>query len=108
MFRCKLRNSITVGDDAVNEAAAHGVLGLYYVGAIPRRDRDAIGLAASRVDLSGAEDAGARDETIYELFYKAELTAATSLQLGIQYVDGVGGDREESATVLGLRMSVAL
>ncbi len=78
--------------------------GIVYNGPIPTRDDDVlgIGLAHARLNLGGTGR-----ETVVEVFYKAHLTPAVTVQPDLQYIADPSGLYRD-AVVLGLRFQVNL
>lgn len=93
-----------LADEAVSDAAMHLAAGVQWVGPMESRGDDALGLYVSFVDLS--EDAGyGDDETVFELFYKAQLTPFFSVKPDLQYIIHPSGDSTlDNAFVVGVRI----
>ncbi len=90
----------------------HALLGLTYTGTFPGRDRDTLGAMVSRVVLveapAGSSSIGRSAETVFELFYCAEINPVLSLTADVQYVDDPSGDRSlGDALVATLRVDLA-
>jgi porin len=86
----------SIGDSAV--------AGIVYTGLIPQRDKDVLGAGVSCAELF---QGGTNRETVFEFFYKAQVTPHTSLQPDIQYIATPSGI-ERNALVVGLRFQVTL
>lgn len=80
--------------------------GVQWIGAIPSRDEDILGLGVFHVIFS--EEAGfAQDgETACELFYKIQATGWMSLKPELQYIANPGGVGNDDALALGLRCEI--
>ena len=77
------------------------VAGLIYRGLFRGRDEDVVGLGIAEASLF---QVGTNRETVIEMFYKAELTPALSLQPDIQYIASPSGILSDSLAV-GVRLS---
>jgi porin len=85
----------TIGDSAV--------AGLVYTGLISQRGEDTFGAGVAWAELF---QGGTNQETVYELFYKTQITPRISLQPDLQYIvspSGIHGD----AFAVGVRFQVA-
>lgn len=80
------------------------VAGVIYRGLFPARDRDVLGTGVAWTELFGG---GSGEESVFELFYKLQLTEWTSLQPDLQYISTPSGV-ERDAIVVGLRLVMAL
>jgi len=95
--------------------------GLHYLGAIPGRDRDALGLGVAYVGISDRVSAAVRDtnhrdqtshrepdfEATIELVYRYQVAPWCSIQPHAQYVVQPGGTSErDNALILGLRTNI--
>jgi porin len=80
------------------------VAGLVYTGLIPKRDWDVVGAGVARAELF---QGGTNEETVVELFYKAQLTPRVSLQPDLQYIATPSGIHRD-ALVAGVRFQVVL
>ncbi len=81
----------------------HFAGGLVYRGLVPHRDEDVLGAGVSWVELF---QGGSNQETVVELFYKAQLTPKLSFQPDLQYISTPSGIYRD-ALVAGLRYQVA-
>lgn len=81
----------------------HFAGGLVYRGLIPHRDEDVLGAGLSWVELF---QGGSNQETVVELFYKAQITPELSFQPDLQYVSTPSGIYRD-ALVAGVRYQVA-
>ncbi len=79
--------------------------GLVYRGLLPCRDDDTIGIGTGHAILSPT--LAADNETVLELFYKAQLTPYINVQPDLQYIASPGGV-EQDALVAGLRFEVVM
>lgn len=92
-------------DPDVNAIEHHLGLGVQWVGALPGRDDDVVGLMMSWARLSDEPGAGftADAETAVELFYKWQLTNFFSVKPVVQYIANPGGAGLDDAWVTTLR-----
>ncbi len=98
---------VAATDGAIAPAARHAMAGLTYVGALPGRPADEIGLALSHVvPGTPAEAAPLRDERVAELYYRVALGERTALQVGVQHIAHAGGGAAD-AWALGVRCELA-
>ncbi|MBA4015565.1 MAG: hypothetical protein C0483_00035 [Pirellula sp.] len=77
----------------------HFTGGLIYRGLVPHRDEDVLGAGLSWVELF---QGGSNQETVVELFYKAQLTPKLSVQPDLQYISTPSGIYRD-ALVAGIR-----
>jgi porin len=93
-------------DQDTSEIEHYVGAGAQWVGAIPSRDEDILGLGAFTVFFN--DDAGFEEdtETAIEFFYKAQLAGWMSLKGDVQYITHPGGADEEDAVALGLQWEV--
>ncbi|MHC4478800.1 MAG: carbohydrate porin [Planctomycetota bacterium] len=96
-------------DSKVNEIANFWSVGLQYQGLVRDRDEDVLGLGFAQGFFSDRASAFTEDyESVWELYYSAQLTEWMALSPGIQYVTNPGGDGAASdAVVLGVRIQVS-
>jgi porin len=80
------------------------VAGLVYTGLIPKRDWDVVGAGVARAELF---QGGTNEETVVELFYKAQLTPRVSLQPDLQYIATPSGIHRDALAV-GVRFQMVL
>jgi porin len=80
------------------------VAGLVYTGLIPNRDWDVVGVGVAWAELF---QGGTNEETVVELFYKAQLTPRTSVQPDLQYIFTPSGIHRD-ALAAGVRFQVNL
>ena len=78
------------------------VAGATYTGLIPSRDRDVLGTGLSWVELF---QGGTNEETVIEVFYKAQITPCVRVQPDLQYVGTPSGIYRD-ALVAGFRFQV--
>jgi porin len=96
--------------------------GLHYRGAIPGRDKDALGLGIALLSISDRVAAAVRDankadgtscrrpdfEATIELVYRYQVASWLSIQPHVQYVIQPGGTNDlENALILGVRTNIA-
>lgn len=95
-------------DADVSAVEHHLGAGVQWVGLIPERDSDVVGLMASYAALSDEPGAGFTDDTelAVELFYKAQITPWLSLKPDIQYIANPGGAGLDDAWVTTLRLEL--
>jgi porin len=87
------------------ESIGDGVVaGIVYTGFIPQRDEDVLGAGISWAELF---QGGTNQETVFELFYKVQLTPGLSLQPDIQYIATPSGIHRD-ALAAGVRFQVVL
>ncbi|MHC4945752.1 MAG: carbohydrate porin [Planctomycetota bacterium] len=77
--------------------------GIQWIGAVPSRDEDILGLAVYHVDFSDEAGFEKESETAYELFYKIQLLPQLSLKPDFQYITNPGGTKNDDAFVVGVR-----
>ncbi len=84
-------------DEEVAEVDLHCGIGVQYVGLLPSRDDDIVGVMVSYVHFSApARQVAAftQDyEMAFELFYKLQLTPWLALQPDLQYIKNPGGNQ---------------
>ncbi len=78
------------------------VAGATYTGLLPSRDRDVLGTGLSWVELF---QGGTNEETVVEVFYKAQITPRIRVQPDLQYVGTPSGIYRD-ALVAGFRFQV--
>jgi porin len=92
-----------------NEISHHFGGGFQYHGPIPSRDEDILGFGVHYANISreirAREQRGA--ETVFELFYMAQVTDWLSVKPDVQYILDPGGDGRD-ALVAGVRMEFAI
>ncbi len=91
-----------------NELSQYYGVGLQWIGALPTRDDDILGLAMGHATLSDRIQSLEQryDETVVELFYKAQLTPWLSIMPDLQYVVNPGGGGPD-APVVGMRTQIS-
>lgn len=94
-------------DDAVSEAEWHLGVGAAWNGPWSARPDDAAGLYVSHVGLS--DDAGfTDDETVFECFYRFQITPWASVKPDMQYIVRPGGSSDiDDALVVGVRFEIS-
>jgi len=80
------------------------VAGLIYTGLFPGRDGDVLGAGYACTELF---QGGTNQETVFELFYKAEITPRIRIQPDLQYIATPSGIHRDALAV-GLRFQVTL
>jgi porin len=90
-----------------SEAAQYLGAGLQWVGAIPTRDLDTVGLGAFHVIFSDEGDFADDYETAIELFYGLQLCDWLNLKPDLQYIIHPGGVGNPNSLVLGVRTQVS-
>ncbi len=80
------------------------VAGLTYTGLIPQRDKDIVGSGVAWAELV---QGGTNQETVFEIFYKAQITPSISFQPDLQYVVSPSGIRPDALAV-GARFQVTM
>ena len=94
-------------DDAVSEVSWQLGAGAVWVGPCATRSEDALGVYASHAVLSSAAGFD-RDETVFEVFYRWQLTPWATIKPDIQYILHPGGDAgTDDALVAGVRFEVS-
>lgn len=96
-----------LSDDEVSEVEWHLGAGIAWIGPFESRADDATGFYASYASLS-APAGFDEDETVFEVFYRFQVTPAMSIKPDLQYVLNPGGDPAlDDAVVGGVRIEVA-
>jgi porin len=85
--------------ETIEDSAAAGVV---YTGLIPGRDDDVVGAGIAWARLN---QGGTNQETVFEMFYKAQLTPSISFQPDLQYVASPSGIHRDALAV-GIRFHV--
>ncbi len=88
----------------VNAIGDSFVAGFVYTGLVDGRDEDVLGVGVAWAELF---QGGTNEETVLELFYKAQLTRNTSLQPDLQYIATPSGIYSDALAV-GFRFQVDL
>jgi len=89
-----------------NEVQKYIGAGVVYLGLLPQRDEDVVGLGMARVEYSDLFPR-AMAETTIELFYKAQVSEFLMIQPDFQYVCSPGGTSRDAFAV-GLRFELLL
>ena len=93
------------GDQIVDESIGDSyIAGVVVRGLYPGRDDDVIGIGVAHSELYRG---GTNQETVTEVFYKAELNSRLSLQPDLQYIASPSGILRDSLAV-GLRFQITL
>jgi porin len=98
-------------DADVSDVARHLAAGLAWTGALPGRDADVAGLAATTVAFTDEPGAGytADHELVLEAFYGVQLREWLSVKPDLQWIADPGGDGSAAdAWVFTLRFAVEL
>lgn len=83
----------------------HGAIALVvYRGLISGRDEDVVGVGAAWARLN---QGGSQEETVIEVFYKAQITPSMTIQPDMQYVINPSGLYRDALAV-GVRFQVTL
>jgi len=93
--------SAPVPADTIGDSFAGG---LTYTGLLPQRDADVLGAGVVWAKLY---QGGTNLETVFEIFYKAELTPRVSIQPDLQYIVTPSGIHPDALAV-GMRFQVTL
>jgi porin len=80
------------------------VAGLVYSGLIPQRDEDVLGAGVAWAELFRG---GTNQETVFEVFYKAQVTPRVSIQPDLQYIASPSGIYRDALAV-GVRFQLTL
>lgn len=93
---------------AYNEISRYFGTGIQWIGPLPERADDILGLAMGHANLSGRVQSLEHryGETVIELFYKAQITPWCSVMPDLQYVVNAGGDGR-GAMVVGIRTQIS-
>ncbi len=91
-----------------NEITHHYGGGVQYVGLIPERDNDVVGIAVHHITLAGMVQSLEErySETSIEMFYMYQLTDFMSIKPDLQYIVNPGGDGRD-AIVAGVRLEMS-
>jgi porin len=98
-------------DQDVNEIRGYWQAGASYCGLVPTRDDDIFGFSVSQSILSKVyrqtEDPEADRETVYEWYYRIQVTPWLLLTPDLQVITQPGGDKDDrNAIVGGVRLRV--
>lgn len=94
-------------DERVIEVENYYGGGVQWIGAIPSRDDDVLGLGVFHVDFSDDGGFAEDSETAYELFYKIQVCPWISVKPEVQYIVNPGGMKNSDATVYGARAEIS-
>jgi porin len=94
-------------DDRVMEASQYFGLGFQWTGPVRGRDADVLGLGVFHVELSDEADFEKANETVVELFYRAQIAPWFSIKPDAQYIANPGGSRRDDALALGARVELS-
>jgi porin len=94
----------------VNEITNFWSVGIQYQGPIAERDEDVLALGfAQGIFSNRASGFSEDDESVFELYYSAQITPWLAVSPSIQYVADPGGSQTASdAVVLGVRVQMSL
>jgi porin len=87
--------------DSIGDSAAAGLI---YTGLIAQRDEDVLGAGVAWAELY---QGGTNQETVVEVFYKAQITPFLSVQPDLQYIASPSGIHRD-ALVAGVRFEARL
>jgi len=94
-------------DSDVNEINSFWSVGVQYQGALPTRDDDVLGFGVAQGRLTRAAGFTASHETAMELYYNAQVAPWLNITPSIQYIMNPGGERDDEAVVVGLRLQIS-
>ena len=95
--------SMGIADESVSPFGNSLAIGVTWTGPFGDRDADVLGLGMFRADLSDDPLAGTpRDETVFELLYKLQLTPSVSIKPELQYILDPGGVDGVDDVLVGL------
>lgn len=95
-------------DKSVNEVTQFVSGGVQYQGLFEGRDDDVIALGIGYGKISDDSDSSVAAETVYEAYYKVQITKWFHLTPDVQYIQNPAGDGNPSdAVVIGLRAQMA-
>ncbi len=94
-------------DEDVFEAERYFGGGIQWTGPFARRPEDIFGLGVFHVNFSEKAGFDEPSETVFELFYKAQVTPWFNLKPDFQYIVHPGGQRHEAAWVAGFRTEIS-
>jgi len=89
-----------------SEAQHYIGCGLQWIGTLPTRDEDVMGLGAFHVEFTDEAEFEEDSETTVELFYKAQVCGRLSLKPDVQYIVHPGGTDNDDALAVGVRCEV--
>jgi hypothetical protein len=93
------------GGQIIDESLGDSFVGgLVYRGLLPQHDEDVIGAGVARAELF---QGGTNQETVFEFFYKAQITPRISFQPDLQYIASPSGIYRD-AIAAGLRFQLNL
>ncbi|MDO8302610.1 MAG: carbohydrate porin [Sedimentisphaerales bacterium] len=95
-------------DKSVNEITQFVSSGVQYRGLFEGRENDVLAAGVGCGTISDDSDPSAEAETVYEAYYKVQITKWFHLTPDIQYINNPGGDGNSSdALVVGLRAQMS-
>jgi len=95
-------------DNNVNEIRCFWSVGAQYQGALPTRDDDVLGIGVAQGRMSHAADFTSSRETVYEVYYNAQIAPWLSVTPSVQYILNPGADRNvDDAVVAGVRLQMS-
>ncbi len=100
-----MRLGITDGD--ANPISTFWSAGVQYQGLIPRRDDDVIAFGVANSRLGDYAEPVERNETVYELYYNAQITPWLHLTPSLQVITNPGGQDVGDAVVAGIRLHIS-
>jgi len=98
-----------LADEKVNEVAQFWSVGIQYRGILAGRDDDVLALGFAKGIFSDRSDDFTDDyESVWELYYRAQLTTWAELSPSVQYITNPGGDgAADDALVVAARLRVS-
>lgn len=90
----------------VSEATEYWGGGIQWIGPIPRRDDDVLGLGVFYTELTRKVDFAEHQETVLEFFYRAQVFNWLSIKPDVQYIRDPGGTNNKSSLAVGVRVEV--
>ena len=101
-----------VASGEVNTIEQFWAAAVQYIGILPDRDRDTIGVGIGQGILSDESrrvDPRADRETVYELYYSIVISPWLTISPDFQYITNTGGDKDDPDTaVAGIRVRMNL
>jgi len=98
---------IGVSDEKFFEAERYYGAGLQWTGPIPSRDDDVAGLGVFHVELSDDGGFDEDSETVFEIFYRLQVTPWFAVKPDIQYISDPGGSSNDNAFTGGVRIEMS-
>lgn len=92
--------------EEVSEAKAIWGAGLEWIGPIPNRDDDVLGLGVFYTEFSDEAGFAQGQETAFEFFYKVQLFNWLSIKPDVQFITDPGGAGNKDALAAGVRLEL--